>query len=73
MTFGEKIKDLREASEISQKTLGEKTNMTQRKISYIENDRYEPSIADIRELCLFFGVSADYLLDLSDGLIYPKR
>ena len=64
LTFGEKIKNLREDRDLSQGELGEKTNMTQRKISYIENNKYEPSINDIRELCLFFGISADYLLDL---------
>ena len=64
LTFGEKIKNLREDRDLSQGALGEKVNMTQRKISYIENDKYEPSIQDIRELCLFFNVSADFLLDL---------
>lgn len=64
LTFGEKIKNLREDSDLNQSELGKRTKMTQRKISYIENDKYEPSLNDIRELCLFFGVSADYLLDL---------
>ncbi len=64
LTFGEKIKNLREDSDLNQSELGKRTNMTQRKISYIENNKYEPSLNDIRELCLFFGVSADYLLDL---------
>ena len=63
LTFGEKIKNLREDSDLNQSELGKRTNMTQRKISYIENNKYEPSLNDIRELCLFFGVSADYLLD----------
>lgn len=64
LTFGEKIKNLREDCDLNQGELGKKTNMTQRKISYIENNKYEPSLNDIRELCLFFNVSADYLLDL---------
>ena len=64
LTFGEKIKNLREDSDLNQAELGKRTNMTQRKIPYIENNKYEPSLNDIRELCLFFSVSADYLLDL---------
>ena len=64
LSFGEKIKNLREDRDMSQGMLGEKINMTQRKISYTENHKYEPSIRDIREICLFFNVSADYLLDL---------
>ena len=64
LTFGEKIKNLREDHDLTQGQLGKLVNMTQRKISYIENNKYEPSIDDIRALCLFFEVSADYLLEL---------
>ena len=64
LTFGEKVKNLREDRDVSQGMLGEKLSMTQRKLSYIENNKYEPSLADIRKICLFFDVSADYLLDL---------
>lgn len=64
LTFGEKIKNLREDRDLTQGQLGKLINMTQRKISYIENNKYEPSIDDIRAFCLFFEVSADFLLDL---------
>ena len=47
--------------------------MTQRKISYMENDKYEPGMDDIRALCRYFNVSADYLLGFSKNLPYPKR
>lgn len=64
LTFGEKIKNLREDRDLTQGELGKLVNMTQRKISYIENNKYEPSIDDIRAFCLFFEVSADFLLEL---------
>lgn len=67
LTFGEKIKNLREDRDLTQGRLGELVNMTQRKISYIENNKYEPSIDDIRAFCLFFEVSADFLLELPKG------
>ena len=67
ISFGEKIKNLREDSDLTQGQLGKLINMTQRKISYIENNKYEPSIDDIRAFCLFFHVSADYLLDLPEN------
>ena len=67
LTFGEKIRNLREDAELSQKQLGEGINATQRKISYIECGRFEPSLSDIVALCKFFGVSADYLLGLGEG------
>lgn len=66
LTFGEKIKNLREDSDLTQGQLGKLINMTQRKISYIENNKYEPSIDDIRAFCIFFRISADYLLDLPE-------
>lgn len=73
MTFGEKIRLLREEKELNQTELGNAVNMTQRKISYIERDRYEPGIDDIRALCRFFNISADYLLGFPKNLPYPKR
>ena len=73
MTFGEKLKLLREEKELNQTQLGQAVNMTQRKVSYLERDRYEPSVEDIRALCRFFDVSADYLLGFPKNLPYPKR
>ena len=73
LTFGEKIRLLRENKQLNQTQLGKAVNMTQRKISYIENDKYEPSVDDLKALCLYFNVSADYLLGFSKNLPYPKR
>lgn len=73
ISFGEKIKHLREDNDLTQGALGKKLNMTQRKVSYIENGIYEPSISDIKEICIFFNVSADYLLGLPQNLNYLVR
>ena len=72
-TIGEKIKAFREDLDMNQTELGKMVNMTQRKISYIERGKYEPSIEDIKALCNYFNVSADYLLGLKKGLEYPER
>ena len=64
LTFGEKIKALREDMDLNQTQLGEAVNLSQRKISYIECGKFEPSIDDIIAFCHFFQVSADYLLGL---------
>ena len=69
LSFGEKIKLLRENAELNQSELGVQVNMTQRKISYIECGKYEPSLEDVIALCNFFKVSADYLL----GIPYTHR
>ena len=64
LTFGERVRNLREDRDMNQTQLAEKLNMTQRKISYIECGKYEPSIEDIIAYCKYFGVSSDYLLGL---------
>lgn len=69
-TFGEKIRAFREDMDLNQKQLGEAVHMTQRKISYLECGKCEPSISDIIELCKFFNVSSDYLLGLKN---YDKK
>ena len=66
LSFGEKIRNLREDKNLNQTQLAEAVNMTQRKISYIERGTYEPGIDDIVALCRFFNVSADYLLGTNE-------
>lgn len=73
LTFGEKLRLLREEHELNQSQLGDAVNMTQRKISYMENNRYEPGLDDIRQLCLYFNVSADYFLGFPGNLPYPRK
>lgn len=64
LTFGEKLRYLREEKELNQTELGKKLGMTQRKLSYIECGKCEPNIDDLRAICKFFEVSADYMLDI---------
>ena len=73
LTFGEKIRLLREEKELNQTELGDAVGMTQRKISYLERDRYEPSLQDIQTICAFFRVSADYLLGFPKPFPYPRK
>jgi len=64
LSFGEKVRNLREDRDLNQTELGQALNMTQRKISYIECGKSEPSVDDIIAFCHFFKVSADYLLGI---------
>ena len=66
LSLGEKIRNLREDQDLNQTQLGNALNMTQRKISYIECGRSEPSVDDIIAFCHFFRVSADYLLGIPE-------
>jgi len=64
MKFNEIIRALREDREpkITQKELAESLNTNQRKISRLETGEAEPNIYDIKMLCKYYNVSADYLL-----------
>jgi len=64
LSFGEKIRNLREDRDLNQTELGRAVNMTQRRISYIECGQFDPSLEDIIAFCHFFKVSADYLLEI---------
>ena len=64
LSFGEKVRNLREDRDLNQTELGQALNMTQRKVSYIECGKSEPSVDDIIAFCHFFKVSADYLLGI---------
>ncbi len=72
LTIGEKIRNLREEKELNQTELGKKIGMTQRKLSYIECGKCEPNIDDLKAICAFFDISADYLLGLPQNSKYPK-
>ena len=75
MTFSERLRCLREEREprLTQTQLARETGISQRKISYLERGELEPSLNELRRLCLYYQVSADYLLDLPAGLSHSKR
>ncbi len=73
MNFGEKIRSMREDKDLSQTQVGDILGMSQMKISRMETGGAEPALGDIVAICRFFNVSADYLLELPEGMPYPKR
>lgn len=74
MEFNERIKGLREDKDLSQTELGIILNMTQRKVSRLETGESEPSLQDIKQLCHFYNLSADYILGYTDEIKpLPKR
>ncbi len=72
LSFGEKIRNLREDADLNQTELGKAVGMSQRKISYIECGKYEPNIDDIIAFCHFFKVSSDYLLGIPNKYKYKN-
>ena len=64
--FGERLKELRTEKGLSQKALANKLGCNQSMISFWENGVNEPTESAIRKAALFFEVSADYLIGLTD-------
>lgn len=73
--YYEILRELREDLEPkpTQKEVGDKCSITQRKLSFIEKGITEPNIQDLIALCKFYGVSADYILGLPYDLKHPER
>ena len=61
-----KIKELRKEKELTQKQLAVLLNKSETGLASWEQGLSEPSVNDIRLLCMIFDVSADYLLGLED-------
>lgn len=66
MEFYQRIREQREDRDLNQTEVGERTGMTQRKISRLENNATQPTTTEIKILCEFYNLSADYLLGLID-------
>ena len=64
-----RLKILREERRMSQQRLATELNVTQAMISKYEQGSCEPDIAMIRQIAQLFGVSSDYLLEISDDKI----
>ena len=64
--LGEKIKSLRLEKELTQTALAHELGVSKGIISIWENNINEPKATYIQRLALFFGVSADYLLGITD-------
>ena len=66
MQFNEIMRAKREDMDIRQEDLGKKIGLTQRKISRLERGNTQPTIEEIKKICIFFNLSADYMLGIID-------
>ena len=67
MTFGARLRELREERNITQKTLGGIIGVSPRMVSFYESGAHFPRDGSILlKLADYFGVSTDYLLGYSD-------
>lgn len=64
MTLGKEIKKARIDKGWMQKDLQEKTGLSQKYLSQIENDAVDPRASILRRIALALGISTDRLLEL---------
>ena len=67
MNIGNKIKNLRNKRNLTQKQLATKLNISASTIGMYEQNRREPDNKTLVKLSQFFYVSTDYLLNLTDN------
>ena len=64
--FGEELKALRLSMGVSQKVVSSALGLTRNAFTNYENGIREPSLETLKKICVYFDVSSDYLLGLSD-------
>lgn len=67
MTFGEKLKDLMDEKEVSQKEVSSTLNIAISTLNGYANDYREPDFATLVALANYFDVSTDYLLGVTSS------
>lgn len=70
MEYNERIKNLRIDADKTQKEIASVLQTTQSYYAKYENGHRPLPIERLRELCIFYNVSADYILGLPEGLPY---
>ena len=68
MTLGEKIKEARKQSGLSQEQLSEKLGISRSAVAKWETDKGIPDIENLKSLSNLLGVSIDYLLDNGENI-----
>lgn len=67
------LKGLRTDNDKSQREIAEILEITAQQYQLYESGKRKFKPEHIRTLCKYYGVSADYVLDLPKGLNYPDK
>jgi transcriptional regulator with XRE-family HTH domain len=65
-TFSQTMSALRKGRGLSQRRAAADLNISQALLSHYENGAREPGLDFVRRACAYYGVSADYLLGISE-------
>lgn len=68
-----KLIELRTDKDLKQEDIAKILKCTKQSYGHYENGKRNLPIEHLETLCLFYGVSADYILGLPDNLEYKKR
>ena len=68
MQYYERLKEIREDKDIRQREVADAIGTTKQQIYAYEKGINKMSVERLKELCLYYGVSADYVLGLPKGL-----
>ena len=72
MEYYDRIKNLRIDADLSQKQIADLLKTNQSYYAKYENGHRPLPIERLRELCLYYNVSADFILGLPEGMPYGK-
>lgn len=64
--LGERLKELREDKNLTQKQIAEKLNINSVTYLHYEKSQREPPLSLLADMAKFYGVTVDYLLGLED-------
>lgn len=71
--FHKKLYELRIDKDLKQEDVAKVLSCTKQAYGHYENGKRSLPLEQLRKLCEFYGVSADYLLGLPNNLKYPER
>ena len=66
MDYRQRIRDVREDRDLTQSFVGQLLNKSQQGYNHIEAGRAELKIDDLKKLCEYYDLSADYLIGLTN-------
>ena len=68
MEYYQRLKEIREDKDLTQKEVANIINSSQQQVYKYENGIQEMTVGRLKALCLYYHVSADYILGLPKGL-----
>ena len=66
MDYRTRLRNVREDKDITQAEIGQLLNKSQQGYNHIETGRAELKIDDLKKLCEFYNLSADYMIGLTN-------